>query len=162
MILRVRDDNGKVFDIPAIRGLSSYEIAVKHGFEGTEEEWLESIGVLEGKSAFQVAVEEGFEGDVSTWLESLKGEKGDVGATPVFEIGEITTLSPNSLAYASITGTADHPILNLAIPRGANGTNGSNGTGVPAVTSTDNGKFLRVVDGTWKAVSISNAEEASF
>ena len=37
-------------------------------------------------------------------------------------------------------------------------------TGVllPTVSSSDNGKFLRVVDGTWSASSISNAEEASF
>ena len=37
-------------------------------------------------------------------------------------------------------------------------------TGVllPTVSSSDNGKFLRVVDGTWSASPISNAEEASF
>ena len=37
-------------------------------------------------------------------------------------------------------------------------------TGVllPTVSSSDNGKFLRVVDGTWSASLISNAEEASF
>lgn len=34
--------------------------------------------------------------------------------------------------------------------------------GTPAVTTSDNGKFLRVVNGAWAAVSISNAEEASF
>lgn len=28
---------------PALRGMSAYEIAVKHGFQGTEKEWLESI-----------------------------------------------------------------------------------------------------------------------
>lgn len=27
-----------------MRGLSAYEIAVQHGFVGTEEEWLESLG----------------------------------------------------------------------------------------------------------------------
>lgn len=29
---------------PALRGMSAYEIAVKHGYEGTEEEWLASFG----------------------------------------------------------------------------------------------------------------------
>lgn len=33
---------------------------------------------------------------------------------------------------------------------------------VPAVTSSDNGKFLRVVNGAWAAASIPRAEEASF
>lgn len=34
--------------------------------------------------------------------------------------------------------------------------------GVPSVTTSDNGKFLRVVDGAWAAVAVPNAEEASF
>ncbi|MCI6761691.1 MAG: hypothetical protein MR599_02210 [Lactobacillus johnsonii] len=33
---------------------------------------------------------------------------------------------------------------------------------VPAVAATDNGKFLRVVNGTWAAVSIENANGGSF
>ena len=33
---------------------------------------------------------------------------------------------------------------------------------VPAVTSSDNGKFLRVVNGTWAAVEIANANGGSF
>ena len=32
-----------------------------------------------GKSAYELAVEEGFEGSLEDWLESLKGEKGDPG-----------------------------------------------------------------------------------
>lgn len=34
--------------------------------------------------------------------------------------------------------------------------------GVPAVTSADNGKILRVVDGAWAAVEIANANGGSF
>lgn len=33
---------------------------------------------------------------------------------------------------------------------------------MPEVTAEDNGKFLRVTDGAWAAVSIEAAEEASF
>ena len=33
---------------------------------------------------------------------------------------------------------------------------------LPTVTSSDNDKFLRVVDGSWTAASIPNAEGASF
>lgn len=33
---------------------------------------------------------------------------------------------------------------------------------VPAVTASDNGKFLRVVDGAWAAVEIANADGGSF
>lgn len=34
--------------------------------------------------------------------------------------------------------------------------------GVPAVSAADNGKFLRVVSGAWKAVEIANANGGSF
>lgn len=33
---------------------------------------------------------------------------------------------------------------------------------LPAVTTSDNGKFLRVVSGAWAAVSIANANGGSF
>ena len=33
---------------------------------------------------------------------------------------------------------------------------------VPAVTTSDNGKFLRVVNGAWAAVKVSNANGVSF
>lgn len=33
---------------------------------------------------------------------------------------------------------------------------------IPSVTASDNGKFLRVVDGSWAAAIIPNAEEARF
>lgn len=32
-----------------------------------------------GKSAYEIAVDEGFDGTVQEWLESLKGDKGDTG-----------------------------------------------------------------------------------
>ena len=46
----------------------AYEAALKHGFIGTEEEWVES---LKGMSAYQVAVRNGFEGTEKEWLDSL-------------------------------------------------------------------------------------------
>ena len=57
-------------------GDSAYESAVKLGYDGTEQDWLNT---LKGKSAFQLAVEEGYAYTQSDWLQSLKGEKGDKG-----------------------------------------------------------------------------------
>lgn len=79
-IVRIKDENGVWHDIPAIRGLSAYQLAVKNGYEGTEEQWIASIEGVEGKSAYQVAQAEGYEGTVTEWLASLKGDKGDAGA----------------------------------------------------------------------------------
>ncbi len=87
-------------------GKSAYEIAVEHGFVGTEAEWLESLkGVdgkdgcdgrngtdglsgrdgingTDGKSAYIIAVEHGFSGTENEWLQSLKGADGRDGITP--------------------------------------------------------------------------------
>ena len=52
-------------------GYSAYRLAVLDGFEGTEQEWLESLIGPQGKSAYQVAVDNGFEGTVAEWLASL-------------------------------------------------------------------------------------------
>ena len=54
-MIKVRDKDGNILDIPALNGESAYNIAVKNGFVGTEAEWIES----------------------------LKGEKGEIGKTPI-------------------------------------------------------------------------------
>ena len=43
-LIRVRDKEGNYIDIPALQGESAYDIAVRNGFVGTEQEWLESMG----------------------------------------------------------------------------------------------------------------------
>ena len=84
-------------------GKSAYEIAVEHGFVGTEKEWLASLQGADGHdgtpghdgkdgenghdgkdgddgdSAYQIAVEHGYTGTEEEWLESLKA---DVDLTP--------------------------------------------------------------------------------
>lgn len=61
-------------------------------------------------------------------LEALKGEKGDkgdkgdrgeTGATPEISIGTVETVEPTEQASASISGTAENPVLNMSIPKGA-------------------------------------------
>ena len=51
-----------------------------------------------------------------------QGPKGEVGATPIFTIGQVDTLEAGQRATASIVGTAKNPVLNLGIPRGASGS----------------------------------------
>lgn len=59
----------------------AYQIALKHGFVGTVEDWLESMRGLPGKNAYELAVDCGFVGTLDEWLESLKGTgSGDGGA----------------------------------------------------------------------------------
>lgn len=42
-VMKVRDNNGNITEIRAIRGMSAYEIAVANGFKGTEKEWLATL-----------------------------------------------------------------------------------------------------------------------
>ena len=42
-MIKVRDKDGNYIDIPALNGESAYNIAVKNGFVGTEQEWLDSL-----------------------------------------------------------------------------------------------------------------------
>ena len=46
------------------------------------------------------------------------GATGPTGATPNLTIGTVTTLPFGSMAQATLTGTAENPVLNLALPRG--------------------------------------------
>ena len=91
-------------------GLSAYECALKLGFVGTEEEWLESLKAVidgevpkgpkgdNGKSAYEVAVDNGFVGTEEEWLESLNGTQGPQGETgpqgPKGDRGEIGPQGP--------------------------------------------------------------------
>lgn len=75
-----------------------------------------------------------------------QGEKGEAGATPVLTIGTVETLAADAEATASIDGTAEAPVLNLGIPRGADGTGGD--SGVVVTIGTYDGGFDIVCSGT--------------
>ena len=55
--------------------------------------------------------------------------RGATGQTPDFEIGTVQTLQPDQPASASITGTPERPVLNLAIPKGDPGQDGASDAG---------------------------------
>lgn len=88
-------------------------------------------------------------GKTSRGEQGQQGPKGDTGATPNLQIGTVTTLSAGSNATASISGTAENPLLNLGIPKGADGSGGSGSFG------EDGGYYAPSVDTsgnlTWTA-----------
>ena len=112
------------------------------------------------------------------------GTPGKDGHSPVLtatKSGKTTTISVDGAAIATVEDGADGK-PGAAGPAGAPGiyygtTQPSSDTHpvwidpggdqddgglLPAVTATDNGKFLRVVSGAWAAVEISNANGVSF
>lgn len=80
----------KKSDIPQVTngkdGLSAYDLAVKEGFVGTLDDYLDSLQGKEGTigndglSAYEIAVKNGFEGSESEWLKSLQGDTGHDGS----------------------------------------------------------------------------------
>lgn len=55
-----------------------------------------------------------------------KGEPGNNGVTPNLTIGTVETLDAGTSATATITGDKENPVLNLGIPKGADGQGSSN------------------------------------
>ena len=83
-------------------GKSAYDLAVEAGFEGSVDEWLQSLHGANGKdgrdganghdgakgqdgqngkSAYEIAIANGFKGTEEEWLNSLKGRDGSNGAS---------------------------------------------------------------------------------
>ena len=76
-------------------GKSNYEIAVECGYEGTQAEYIESCRGARGYSAYEIAFRHGFKGTEEEWLESLKGEMGPEGPMgPQGEKGEQGEVGP--------------------------------------------------------------------
>ncbi len=103
-------------------GASAFDGAVKAGFVGTEEEWLESLHGADGKSAYQIARDNGFVGTEEQWLESLEGANGKSAYESAVDGGYV--------------GTEEEFNLSLAEPKGVNG--GVFITDITPVNAADN------------------------
>jgi len=97
-------------------GLSAYELAVQYGYEGTVQEWLES---LNGKSAYEIAVENGYSGTQDEWGAAINAAATQSAAS-------ITTAKFSSKGELIIV-LSDDTELNVGKAVGAVGKNGTNG-----------------------------------
>ena len=101
---------------PGEPGKSAYELALDNGFEGSVQEYLESLvgppGVdaegNPGKSAYELALDNGFEGSVQEYLAELKGDPGqglfyDVNGSAV----EKSLYDDRPAGFKFATATAD-------------------------------------------------------
>ena len=94
---------------------SAYELAKRLGFEGTEQEWLDSL------SGYYVALENGFEGTQEEWLLSLVGPPANIA------VGTVQTGDPGSSVQVTLSGTAPDYTVNFVIPKGDQGIQGIQG-----------------------------------
>lgn len=110
-------------------------------------------------------IEDGKDGrDGSPGADGAPGAKGDPGVTPDIQIGTVTTLEPGKAATASMSGTAENPLLNLGIPKGAPGeTGGGSGSDISlglSGASAGQSPVVKTVDGegkptAWEAAALA-------
>lgn len=111
--------------LDAERGFSAYEIAVRHGFEGSEQDWLDSL-VARGKSAYDLAVEAGFVGTQAQWLASLKGPSAyQIALDNGFE-GDVAEwlASLLNIDFGNDTETMARGLFNLGVEMGVYSNDG--------------------------------------
>lgn len=91
-----------------------------------------------GNGTFTLLLSDGSETSAVQTIKGEKGDKGDKGnpgdkgdtgadgVTPNLTIGTVETLPSGSDATATITGDKENPVLNLGIPKGADGQGDNN------------------------------------
>ena len=103
------------------------------------------------------------EAAIPTKTSQLDNDSGFITSAPVTSVntktGAVTLSAADVSAIPStLTGTAGQ-----VLTKTADGQEWKDAAKeLPAVTASDNGKFLRVVNGTWAAVEIANANGGSF
>ena len=84
---------------------------------------------------------------------SVNGKTGEVTLTKA----DVGLSQVDNVKQYSVKNPPPYPVTSV------NGKTGDVTIGeVPSVTTSDNGKFLRVVNGAWAAVAIDNASGVSF
>lgn len=111
--------------LKAMRGFSAYDIAVQHGYSGTEEQWLASLKGDKGDrgySAYELAQQAGFTGDEAAWRASLKGDKGDRGYS-AYELAQQAGFKGTETEWrSSLKGDKGDSAYELAKQAGFKGT----------------------------------------
>ena len=106
---------------------------------------------------------EAVETAIPTKTSQLDNDSGFITSAPVTSVNAKTgavTLSATDVSAipSTLTGTAGQ-----VLTKTADGQEWKDAAKeLPAVTASDNGKFLRVVSGAWAAVEIANANGGSF
>ena len=106
---------------------------------------------------------EAVEAAIPTKTSQLDNDSGFITSAPVTSVNAktgavILSASDVSAIPSTLTGTAGQ-----VLTKTADGQEWKDAAKeLPAVTASDNGKFLRVVNGAWAAVDIANANGGSF
>lgn len=96
------------------RGYSAYDVAVQHGFQGTEEEWLASLKGDKGDtgySAYEIAVQQGYTGTEAQWIDMMTPKDASATVKGIMKLysttGENTdgTMTQRAIIHEIINST---------------------------------------------------------
>lgn len=84
------DDLEETGGTPGENGKSAYELALEHGYQGTEAEWLESLNGDEGRGIVKISIENsGNSGGTSGGGGESSGGSGADGFSPIARVAQI-------------------------------------------------------------------------
>lgn len=133
---------------PTLRGYSAYETACQNGFEGTEQEWLESLKGVKGEDGTSPTVSVSKSSTVTTVeitdtngtkiITINDGENGQDGASvTVQSVSESTEDGGSNVVRFSDGKT-------ITIKNGSKGSQGASGTNGVSATHSWNGTTLTI------------------
>lgn len=134
-ILNIKNEQGEWISVPAITGESAYDVAVRNGFQGTEQEWIASLKGEQG--------EQGIQGPPGSGSETAN--KLSTARTLQTNLASTTAAFFDGTANASIGVTGILPIAN-------GGTN----------SSTASGAIGNLVNGTTAETTIADDDYIPF
>lgn len=145
-------------------GQSAYDIAKANGFEGTKEEWLESLKpkisisedgywVINGEKSTTKAVGE----NGTNGIDGEKGEIGEKGADGRGVVSIQKIRSQDNVDTYQITYTSGEPTI-FTITNGANGQQGKGISSITKVLTANNLDTYQITftDGTSTTFTVSN------
>lgn len=162
-------------------GLSAYELAVTYGYEGTVQEWLDS---LSDKSSYEIAKDNSFNGNETEWLDSVeeksKQETIGIKTAEISSHGDfIITLTDNteinlgktagtdkdiivnnvsvSASNELIITTSDSKKYNLGIIKGDKHVSDNNGETVTNAEVSDDGSLIVTFGNGNKDASVTDS-----
>jgi len=141
---------GTVLTMTSASGTSKVDLQGPKGDDGISPHiYLEQID-----GGHRITIEDAFERKEFVIKNGSDGRDGDNGATPELKIGTVTTVSYGGEAKATITGTADKPVLNLWLPSGPAGSSSEGDDGREVVLRAYGGyiQWQYVGDTTWENI----------
>lgn len=108
----IKNEKGEYEGIPALRGIDSYELARKNGFEGSEEEWLESIIGDGWVGAFQQLESRTVNGKPLTSNINLTSDDIPISTNDDMSISE--AIAAASAAYVAFVGNVNAEMVEAA------------------------------------------------